>query len=100
MPVSDQWEISGEQIEFLELLGEGEFGSVYKGVLRKNSKSPIKRRGKSVIRRTLRKKVKDEAKEIVAVKLLRGNFYSSGRWSICCVMQRVVEDVTRSNRIG
>ncbi|XP_028515520.1 receptor-type tyrosine-protein kinase FLT3-like [Exaiptasia diaphana] len=71
MDISDQWEIKGEQIELLEVLGQGEFGMVYKGIFTPiSNKKHLKKRGKSVLRKTFRRKVGDKPKKIVAVKLL------------------------------
>ncbi|KAK3729010.1 hypothetical protein QZH41_011468, partial [Actinostola sp. cb2023] len=72
LPISDQWEITCEQIKFLELLGQGEFGMVYKGIFTAKSKKKVdlKTRGKSVIRKTFRRKVDDKPRNFVAVKLL------------------------------
>lgn len=77
MDISDQWEVTGEQIELLEVLGQGEFGMVYKGIFTPLSKKkPLKKRGKSVLRKTFRRKVDQKPSKIVAVKLLHGKVFS------------------------
>lgn len=70
---SDQWEITGEQLEFLEVLGQGEFGMVYKGIFtataskKKTFKTPA-----SQLRRTFKRKVEVKPVKIVAIKQLHG----------------------------
>ena len=68
----DKWEILPEQIEFVEELGRGEFGVVYKATFRKSdeveasvtetSKWPVSTR-------------KPKAPQLVAVKVLHGKKY-------------------------
>lgn len=72
MIISDGWEITGEQLEFLEALGKGEFGTVYKGILISALKKKPGAKIKGNLRRTFRKTVDAKPGKVVAIKMIHG----------------------------